>query len=379
MADRGEPARDPRDEGPLLSIQVFRAVAALLVLVYHASHDADALAARAGAMPFDLDRVFDWSFGVELFFVISGYIIVRTARGFGSARGVLRFAMRRIVRVVPLYWLMTSLVIAGASVAPGLLNMPLGGPAVVLGSYAFLPVLREDGRINPVLGQGWTLDYEMFFYALFAAAVCLPRRIGLAALLAALLGLVAVGQVLRPGGAIAGVWTGELLLVFLFGLVLGLLEEAGVRLRAAPALLLGTLGVLAAVGLGPVTPAAGALPQCLRGGVPAALLIGAGVLGPRWAAGPVVLALSAIGDASYSLYLSHPFAVRLMRVAWERAAPPDAPPSLYLAVACLGAVAASLPLHRFVERPMTLWLAARSRSADDGARPVLPDAALRGN
>ncbi len=60
--------------------------------------------------------------------------------------------------------------------------MPIGGLAVAVGSYLFVPVLRDGGELRPVLGQGWTLEYEMFFYALFAISMLLPRRVGLAGL-----------------------------------------------------------------------------------------------------------------------------------------------------------------------------------------------------
>ncbi len=104
---------DPASAGtpPLLSLQVLRAVAALLVLIHHAGYDADTIADRTARAAFGLDRFFDWGFGIHLFFVISGFIMVRTARGYGSAGGGLVFLTRRIIRVVPLYWLMTSLVL----------------------------------------------------------------------------------------------------------------------------------------------------------------------------------------------------------------------------------------------------------------------------
>ena len=360
-----------------MSLQVLRAVAALLVLVHHAGYDADTLAARAGTPLFALDAVFDWTFGIHLFFVISGFIMVRTARGFGSPCGAATFAVRRVIRVVPLYWLMTSLVIAGALVAPSLLNVPLGGSAMIVGSFLFVPVLRADGALNPVLGQGWTLDYEMFFYALFAAAMLVPRRAALPALAAALVALVVFGQVARPGGALAAVWTGELLLEFLFGLGVGLVAEAGFSLSASAAIAAATLGLVAAVALGPLTPGLDGLSPVVRGGVPATLLVAAGVLGPRWPARRSILVLAAIGDASYSLYLSHPFVIRLARIAWAAIVPHSVPLTVYLLASCLGALALSLLLYRGVERPMTLWLQGRILTAGRDRRPILPDAALR--
>ena len=369
MAD---PSR--RAPAPLVSLQVLRAVAALLVLVHHAGHDADAIAARTGGAALQLDRAFDFGFGIHLFFVVSGFIMLRTARGYGSARGAAAFMARRLVRVVPLYWLMTGLVLLGAAVAPGLLNAPPGGASVVLGSFAFVPVPRADGTIQPVLGQGWTLDYEMFFYGLFALAMLLPRRAALAALAAALVSLVVLGRLVQPPVAAVAVWTDGLLLEFLFGLALGVAAERSVAVGSAGALAAVLAGAAAAIALGPATGRFGALPAWIAGGLPAALIVGGCVLGPRWGAAPGLWIPLLVGDASYSLYLSHPFAVRLLRSGWLAAAPAAAPWP-FLAAACLAAILAGLALHRWVERPMTDRLQRWLSAGRPDPRPILPEVA----
>ncbi len=368
-----EPIASSRPTAPLLSLQVLRAVAALLVLVHHAGYDADTIAARTGAPALALDRFFDSGFGIHLFFVISGFIMLRTARGFGSRRGAGVFAVRRLLRVVPLYWLMTSLVIVGAAVAPGLLNTPLGGPGVVLGSYLFVPVPRADGVLRPVLNQGWTLDFEMFFYALFGLSMLLPRRVAVPGLAAVLVGLVALGRVVPSRFWLLAVWTDGLLLEFLFGLAIAIAAEGGARFGRAGCRAAMLAGAAAAVLLGPLTGRFAWMSVWITGGVPAALLVAGAVLGPVWRPSPAILALALVGDASYSLYLSHPFAVRLMRSAWLGVVPADVPPALYLALACAAAIALGLALHRCVERPMTEALQRRIRSARGVPGPILPE------
>jgi exopolysaccharide production protein ExoZ len=373
------PAPIPRfhrvSPAPLLSLQILRAAAALLVLVHHAGYDADTIASRTGLRLLDLDRIFDWAFGIHLFFVVSGYIMVRTTSGFGSARGAMAFMARRIVRVVPLYWLMTSLLLVGAMLAPGLLNTPLGGPVFVFASYLFFPLTGTGAEWHPVLGQGWTLDYEMFFYVLFAIAMLLPRRSGLAALAGTLAGLVLFGTVWHPAIAPLGVWTDGLLLEFLFGIAIGLAQEAGLRSAWWTSALALVAGAMAAVSLGPLFPVGDGLAPWIRGGLPAAIMVGACVLGPPWRRRPLALALATIGDASYSLYLSHPFVVRGLRDVWLASVPGSAPLSAYVALASLGAVLSAVLLYRCVERPMTLRLQHMTRLADIAGRPILPDAA----
>ncbi len=360
---------------PLLSLQVLRAAAALLVLIHHAGYDVDTIAERTARDAFGLDRFFDWGFGIHLFFVISGFIMVRTARNFGSARGSLVFLIRRVIRVVPLYWLMTSLVLVGAVLAPELLNMPIGGLDVAVGSYLFVPVLRPGGELRPILGQGWTLDYEMFFYALFATSMLLPRRSGLAALGSALILLVLIGWLAHPAPAALAVWTDGLLLEFLFGLAIGLVEETGSRLGPRSTVVGVLVGIVLAVACGPACAVCGELPAWISQGVPAAAIVGACVLGPRWPRSRGILALTAIGDASYSLYLSHPFVIRLLRNAWLMVVPAAVPLWIELALGCVAAVATALLLHRYIEAPMTHWLQKHSRFARSIPRPISVDLA----
>ena len=367
----------PTSAAPLLSLQVLRAAAACLVLVHHAAYDADTIAGRTGAAPLGLDRFVDLAFGVHLFFVVSGFIMLSTARGFGSVRGAATFMARRAIRVVPLYWMLTGLVLIGAAVAPQLLNTPLGGVGVVAGSFLFVPVLRDNGTINPVLGQGWTLDYEMFFYVLFASSMLLPRRAALFALAGGLVGLVLLGRVVAvPAGAV-GVWTDGLLLEFLLGLAVGWVGERGWRCGPTAAALLIAAGCIAAVALGPLTGRFDGVAPWLRSGVPAAALVAGCALGPRWPAWHATVALAAVGDASYSLYLSHPFAVRLLRQMWLGGGSAVLPAGAYLPAACLVAVGCALALHRAVERPLTRWLQRRGPMAVMDHRPILPEVAER--
>ncbi len=349
------PPSKPRP-APLYSVQVLRALAALVVVVHHAGYDADTIAARYGEAPLGLDRMFDWSFGIHLFFVISGFIMLRTARDFGRAGASPRFIGRRLLRIAPLYWLMTTAVLLGSLVAPGLLNVPVEGWALFFGSYLFIPVTRVNAEIRPILGQGWTLDYEMFFYLLFGAAMVLPRRAGLSAIAAALIGLVLLGKILPVGSAPLFVWTNGLLLEFLFGIGIGLLDEVGWRISRASGIALVVLGLLAAVTLGPASGRFEAVDPVLRGGVPAALILAGSVLMPPWRASRVVVGLAILGDASYSLYLAHPFAIRLLRVGWTATVGSRLPAWLFFGCACLAAVVTGILVFRLIEAPTTARL-----------------------
>lgn len=339
----------------LLSIQVLRALAALSVVVHHAGYDADTIAQRVGRAPLGIEGVFDATFGIHLFFVISGFIMVRTARRFGEPGASWRFFGRRLLRVAPLYWLMTSLVLLGAAMAPDLLNGPIDGWTLWLGSYLFVPVARLDGAIRPVLGQGWTLDYEMFFYLIFAGAMLLPRRPGLWLLTGTLIGLTILGRVLQPMTPALFVWTDSLLLEFLLGVGIGLAQEAGLRLGALAASVLAAAGTAAAILLGARGGTVG-LDPWVAAGIPAGAILAASVVGPIWRPWRGVLMLAALGDASYSLYLTHPFAIRLLRVGWGATIGGLWPLGVFAVVAVIAAVILALLVYRLVERPMTAAL-----------------------
>src|SRR5580700_9067411 len=99
-------------------IQLLRAFAALCVVAFHAQNDASVVAARLGKA-FTRSEAFPWLAGVDIFFVISGFIMVyASARLFGSAQGPRIFLAHRIARIVPLYWATTMLYLAVVLLAP---------------------------------------------------------------------------------------------------------------------------------------------------------------------------------------------------------------------------------------------------------------------
>ena len=107
--------------------------------------------------------------GVDLFFVISGFIMVYSSEDLFGARGAWRtFLTRRLVRIVPLYWLTTAITIP-------LMSLTVDWQSL-LGSYFFIPYRAPSNAIVPLHGVGWTLNLEMFFYVIFAAAISSLKR-----------------------------------------------------------------------------------------------------------------------------------------------------------------------------------------------------------
>ena len=307
----------------------------------------------------------------------------RRVRWFGSARAPRVFLAHRIARIVPLYWATMMIYLAVVFLEPRLLNSEYLAPHFVLASFLFIPASRPDGLVQPLYSLGWTLNYEMFFYALFTIAVRFPRRHGVPALIAALMLLVTLGQIFAPLPQPFAFWTEPIILEFAMGMALGLVSAQGGSLNWTGRLVLALAGL--ALLMLDLTRAGEflALPRAVAYGVPAALLVAAAALpGParhevrsalfRWG---VIL-----GDASYALYLLHPFVIRALRELVSRAGlatliGPWGFVALSLACACALAVF----VNQLFERPVTasarrlLGLALKSARYEDLGRE--PDVA----
>jgi exopolysaccharide production protein ExoZ len=356
----------------LVEIQILRALAALMVVWHHARHEAALLAGRgAGPVP-DPGTLLPWWGGVDLFFVISGFVIVHAAgRQSGQPGGWARFLAHRIVRVVPLYWLVSLAVLILVLARPDLLGdaaMLVGEPGTIVAGFLFWPAARPDGTVQPLYGLGWTLNYEAFFYGLFAAGLGLGRRGAVAWLVIALALLVAAGRSIPDLPLPVRFWANPIVLEFAAGAGLALAYGAGLRpgrpVRIGLAIL-GGLGLVLAARLVGGLDEVGGFQRPLLVGLPATLLV-ASALGPERDATQVarrpagLRGLVRLGDASYALYLTHPFALRLAREGLLRL---GLAPALFpwgaMLLMLLASVAVALPVHRYVERPLTRRLRGR--------------------
>lgn len=338
---------------PILSIQILRALAACLVVFGHSLHDAEHIAARIAQAPLDI-AFLDWGFGVDIFFVISGFIMISTtAETFGRPDAARLFFQRRLIRIAPLYWLLTAGLIFVSFIAPNLLNVTVENFRSILTSYFFIPDVRGNGEVRPILALGWTLNYEMFFYAVFACCLMLPLRRGVLWLTTLFLLFSLLGAITTFSSTALIFWTDSIILEFLFGVFIALACRAGAQLPASAALALFGLGAALAVVLGPLSGFYQTLPHVLRAGVPATMIVAAAAFAPRLSATWIVAPLVALGDASYSLYLTHPFVVRPLRNVWMTLQGGMLPLGFYVLLCCSVAIIAALLVYRLIEKPMT--------------------------
>lgn len=330
---------------PLMSVQYLRALAALLVVYFHMT--ASNFPSANGLWSFFVGQL-----GVDLFFVISGFIMWWTASNMKPGE----FALRRLARIVPTYWIYSFMLVALAVCAPKLAPGIAVTSDTLMKSFFFIPNTNE-----PIVNQGWTLNIEMFFYGVFALALFLPSRaMRFAAVITALVGLSIVGVVLAPSHPILSAYTSSFLLEFAAGMVI-----AGFAQR---------LPMLPPVGIALVLISAAALiafhdlPRPLAWGLPASVFLAGIVHLEPWLRSRPLPFLRVIGDASYSLYLCHTFILKVVAVALGVVG--LATPILFVPLGVAACVTFAILSYWTFERPVSRVFASRPSAQSERANPL---------
>lgn len=284
--------------------------------------------------------------GVDIFFVISGFIMWVTT--VGGRRTALDFYRDRLARIAPLYWVMSGIVLAVLWICPSIMyNTTLDWPHVVT-SFLFIawehPV---SGSHLPLLVPGWSLNLEMFFYLLFGGAIALARknsRWKAISILTCLAVIYGAGRAFTLPGTLA-FYSQGLLLEFAAGIAIGIVYVSGKVRPAKWAIALMAAGALVLLLVMPYpTPIA----REFIWGVPATAIVAGAVFAVPFNSGP----LERLGDWSYSLYLSHPISLSASFFIWRTLAS-QLPTILFplFGIACSLVVA--FVIYRFVELPAT--------------------------
>ncbi len=330
-----------RTRREIVSVQYLRGLAVLLVVIFHLSSQIS----DTKGMP----QLAALQSGVDIFFVISGFVMVYSTDA-GSRTTALDFFRKRIIRIVPLYWTMTLVMILVLLVAPQLVRSTKLTPVYAIASFAFIghesPVFH--GNYLPLIGPGWTLNLEMLFYLCFTVGLVIgrsgPKVLWLTALPIAVLS--AVGFYLRPVGLI-GFYTNPLMLEFVFGMFIALGFMRNQALESPKAAAFVTVFALLLL----LLPPSGELfDRWFRFGVPAALLVGAALYTkvPSWSVGRI------IGDASYSIYLSHPFVLSALSQIWKKVGlTGTAEAATLYPIGLLICIMVGIACWKFVELPLT--------------------------
>lgn len=267
----------------LHSIQLLRGIAALLVVFYHAVGLQLLTVGPEKAGNALLGGIFDSGFaGVDLFFVISGFIMVWvTRRAEPGLPGVGEFLFARVTRIYPLWWAAAAL----AAAYYIFLHVPEAddpawraavqngeGAGFLVKSFLLIPQPEF-----PVLSLGWTLMHEMYFYAAFACILMVPRAVIPFALLG-WGGLVIAASLMGLSQPVATNFltlaVHPLTMEFIFGAMIGLIVSSGFVARSGMLTIAAALWFTASLCLqGDMTPYTHQWGRVLAFGIPGALLI----------------------------------------------------------------------------------------------------------
>ncbi|WP_042262303.1 acyltransferase family protein [Paraburkholderia heleia] len=318
----------------LKSLTVLRAVAAITVIFFH-------IMSPTG-------HTFG-EFGVDIFFVISGFVIALVLDN--PALTAQRFLADRIARIVPLYWVLTFGVFVGALIAPELLNSTTADLGNLLKSLFFIPYRKESGQIFPMLFVGWTLNYEMLFYVVTAVSLMLVRRHRLVLTSALILAIFCAAKASHSDGVFAAFYMNQRMFEFPLGFLAYQTWKSGVRIKLP---LAGCVAAAAYAWMAYINWHDLSDAPLLYYGLPAFVLIGSTLsLEPAMGSGSLTRAAIFIGNASYAIYLSHPYCVEAARKLLPDAIEGfDATAPLGVALTMIVATAMGAALYQFVDWPL---------------------------
>jgi exopolysaccharide production protein ExoZ len=245
------------------------------------------------------------SFGVDVFFVISGYVMARICAGNTEF-----FFRRRVLRIVPPYWAVTILLFIFAIFYPELLKSTRSSPSELFKSLFFIPFEKSKGLIQPLLFPGWSLNYEMFFYVVLGASLLIYRRHALWLTSGIIILTIVICKQFADQSVIAHFYARDVSLEFIFGLISfyvcrAVSQPTAVRIRVPMLMLLfaSMAGLVMYQGLLPHNEIPRSIPL---GGLSFLLVTSAALLSEgEWDTNAAFLVL--VGDASYILYLIHPY------------------------------------------------------------------------
>ncbi len=344
------------------SVQILRAIAALLVVFFH-TYNAGLSVLPHGWGSFHPRALMNGSFGVDIFFGISGLVMYLSAssvaRRMDRRHAWKEFLWRRILRVVPLYYFFTTLKLLLFYFFPVAFVSTRGFSLWhIIASYLFLPAYNVQGGIVPVLDVGWTLSYEMLFYLVITLALFVWQPILRFA-------LWIIFPLAMLGFFIPRHWGGLTFLAhpiemeFLFGMLVGFCMKQRIALPAWAAVVMLVLASFLALCIDPVQDQTAPL-RFLIWGIPAALILLS------------VTSLESVysfkrhrfwlllGDSSYVLYLSHAFVVPAV-VFFVRPIHLKgfAGIAAIMILGCGLSTAVAVALHLWLERPLLRFLGER--------------------
>ncbi|MEO1964693.1 acyltransferase [Hyphomonas sp.] len=288
----------------LHSINTIRTLSCISIAIFHITEFVNA-SSDTVTLPFTAAP------GFHLFLLISGFTLVYITNPNDQP---VPFMMKRAVRILPLYWLMTAVAILMVAFKPWLLPKAELSLEHIVQSFLLLPYYDLRDRLHPILYVGWTLGYIMLFYLMFAISLMAKAKHQIPLTIAMTVGLIVAAQWF-PTPAFREFYGDPILLEFASGCIIGLaLRQPAViafikRTPMWPFALIGAAGLCVAAWLHYDGWA-----KIATFAPPAALLVFAAA-GQDIFRTPLNNAVFRLGgQISYGIYLIHPIILPVLAV-----------------------------------------------------------------
>lgn len=265
----------------IYNIQILRAIAALMVVAYHTVGTSEKYSLPTNFI-YNVDN---WgAAGVDIFFVISGFIMVYIQHK--KQRSPFQFLADRVERIVPLYWFLTLFLATLVVVLPSAFNTREFDLSFLLSSLFFINFISD---IEPLVYVGWTLEYEMLFYLVFGLSLLVKEEKTSLLLTAVVLSVI----------VLLGV--NSIVFEFIYGMLLGYIFN---KIKHVQKKSIYSIGIFLGFALLVVSSNFDLL-RNLKWGLPAVLIF----LGFLFIKPIENKILRKLGDASYSIYLIQVFTI----------------------------------------------------------------------
>lgn len=333
----------------ILSLQVLRGIAAFLVVFMHACHDTSNIMSESWLVDFYNLQYFG-SIGVDLFFIISGFIMISIhGNDFSKPKASSMFLMKRIIRIVPLYWLITIFSASLLLIFPELFSKgKMFDFEQLIASLFFFPWYNSIGEIVPVLFVGWTLNFEMYFYIVFALTLLFPQKYFLVLISFILIFGLLIFNILNVDFPYFLMVAQPILLEFLIGVYIGWLYRKKIILKSSKMWLIISLIFIGAN----IFIHFNIAYRVLYNGIPAAILIYSLLsfeyeFGCKYCNKYLVI----LGNTSYSIYITHVFFQKGNIILYNKlfgAVLPD----LMILFSVLISISGGILIYYLIEKPM---------------------------
>jgi exopolysaccharide production protein ExoZ len=348
------------------SIQFLRAIAVILVIYVHSFGEASSQK--------NFYYLSTWgAIGVDLFFTISGFIMAIVYERYAQQKdGAKVFMLKRAVRILPLYWLISLLVLIVQTI-----NIPLSWSSLYKTVLIF-PIFDKKSFIYPILPQGWTLAYELLFYGIISTFIYLKKFNILKGVIISLSALTLLGCIVKPTSIIGNFILSPFWMEFATGLLVGKwyhefekhpakLSSSTLKTLSLMSLVVGACLMIATIFINTklismmecfANDYPTALKRVVIWGIPSALF----VIGVTFSASiykcRIPKLFVTIGNASFSCYLIHFYILRRINNYFTKL--PLINADFQVIVFLLLIIASGIFVYRFIEKPIiknvSTWL-----------------------